>query len=100
MHVQVGRLASKSQHASLEATAALCSGRRPIRGVHTTPAQWPRSRRVLARLPLIVLLTFVAALGISGIQAALPADEQNWPQWRGPLQNGVAPQANPPTEWS
>ncbi len=48
----------------------------------------------------MVLLTFVAALGISGIQAASPADEQNWPQWRGPLQNGVAPQANPPTEWS
>lgn len=26
--------------------------------------------------------------------------EQNWPQWRGPLQNGVAPHADPPTEWS
>jgi outer membrane protein assembly factor BamB len=24
----------------------------------------------------------------------------NWPQWRGPLQTGVAPQASPPTEWS
>ena len=23
-----------------------------------------------------------------------------WPQWRGPLANGVAPQANPPAEWS
>ncbi len=23
-----------------------------------------------------------------------------WPQWRGPLANGVAPQANPPVEWS
>lgn len=26
--------------------------------------------------------------------------EQNWPSWRGPLQNGVAPQGNPPIEWS
>ncbi|HVA46793.1 MAG TPA: PQQ-binding-like beta-propeller repeat protein [Pirellulales bacterium] len=26
--------------------------------------------------------------------------EQNWPQWRGPLANGVAPKANPPIEWS
>src|SRR3954453_18240063 len=23
-----------------------------------------------------------------------------WPQWRGPLANGVAPYANPPIEWS
>src|SRR5678815_5566003 len=23
-----------------------------------------------------------------------------WPQWRGPLANGVAPFANPPTHWS
>jgi outer membrane protein assembly factor BamB/precorrin-6B methylase 2 len=23
-----------------------------------------------------------------------------WPQWRGPLANGVAPQGNPPTTWS
>lgn len=24
----------------------------------------------------------------------------NWPSWRGPLANGVAPQADPPLEWS
>jgi len=24
---------------------------------------------------------------------------ENWPQWRGPLQNGVAPAANPPVKW-
>lgn len=24
----------------------------------------------------------------------------NWPQWRGPLADGVAPQANPPLRWS
>jgi outer membrane protein assembly factor BamB len=24
----------------------------------------------------------------------------NWPQWRGPLGNGVAPDANPPIKWS
>ena len=27
------------------------------------------------------------------------AAESNWPHWRGPLDNGVAPQANPPTTW-
>src|SRR5688572_15786695 len=25
---------------------------------------------------------------------------RNWPQWRGPLANGVAPLANPPVHWS
>lgn len=29
-----------------------------------------------------------------------PEAEQYWPQWRGPLATGVAPHANPPTEWS
>jgi outer membrane protein assembly factor BamB len=30
-----------------------------------------------------------------------PADLlRHWPQWRGPLADGVAPQANPPVEWS
>src|SRR5687768_17952693 len=28
------------------------------------------------------------------------ASAQNWPQWRGPLANGVAPNADPPTTWS
>ncbi len=28
------------------------------------------------------------------------AEQQNWAQWRGPLQTGEATQANPPIEWS
>ncbi|MEW6158577.1 MAG: PQQ-binding-like beta-propeller repeat protein [Verrucomicrobiota bacterium] len=37
----------------------------------------------------------------SGIAAAANADwQKNWPAWRGPLANGVAPAANPPSEWS
>lgn len=32
---------------------------------------------------------------------ATPADwNQNWPQWRGPLATGEAPEANPPLRWS
>ena len=27
-------------------------------------------------------------------------DDRYWPQWRGPLATGVAPAADPPTEWS
>lgn len=26
--------------------------------------------------------------------------QANWPSWRGPLHNGTAPEATPPTEWS
>ena len=43
---------------------------------------------LLARLSL--LLTPLAAA----------AAEPNWPQWRGPLANGLAPDAHPPVTWS
>lgn len=41
----------------------------------------------------VSLFSIVAAL-----HPVVAAD--NWPTWRGPLGNGVAPQANPPLEWS
>jgi outer membrane protein assembly factor BamB len=50
--------------------------------------------------------TLVAAASLAGclcIHPALVADdarESNWPQWRGPRANGVAPRGNPPVEWS
>ena len=41
------------------------------------------------------------ATGFAAVNSAhaAPAD-QNWGQWRGPLATGVAPNGNPPTEWS
>ncbi|HTD66096.1 MAG TPA: PQQ-binding-like beta-propeller repeat protein [Candidatus Limnocylindria bacterium] len=44
----------------------------------------------------VLLAGCIAALSIG--QAA-PA-EQNWGQWRGPRADGVAPNGDPPTEWS
>jgi outer membrane protein assembly factor BamB len=44
-------------------------------------------RDVFAALLLVLIPAFGAA----------PAD---WPQWRGPLGTGAAPEANPPTEWN
>lgn len=41
-------------------------------------------------------LCFIAASTLT----APAAGEANWPQWRGPLANGIAPGANPPTTWS
>ncbi len=29
-----------------------------------------------------------------------PGYEHNWPNWRGPLSNGIAPHGDPPVEWS
>jgi outer membrane protein assembly factor BamB len=39
-------------------------------------------------------------LGIGTARAASTAAESNWPQWRGPLGTGVAPNADPPVAWS
>lgn len=47
-------------------------------------------------LPVLTLLTCVCSmLAVNSLMA-----QQNWPQWRGPLTTGVAPNANPPVEWS
>ncbi len=45
---------------------------------------------------LILLITLVA---LSGVATAKPANDEYWPQWRGPLATGVAPHGDPPTEW-
>jgi len=44
------------------------------------------------------LLWLMGMLLISSLQADDP--DAYWPQWRGPLWNGVAPVGNPPVEWS
>jgi outer membrane protein assembly factor BamB len=46
------------------------------------------------------LLTLVAALPLVLPLESRANPQNNWPQWRGPLANGVAPQADPPLEWS
>jgi outer membrane protein assembly factor BamB len=47
---------------------------------------------------LAFLLCFLAA---TSVRSADSSDAKNfWPQWRGPLATGEAPNANPPTEWS
>jgi len=54
----------------------------------------------IERHHLPVLLGLAGSLAFAISTAAAPAPNENWPQWRGPLQNGVAPAANPPTTWS
>ena len=52
-------------------------------------------------LSLLTLVALVAPATAASPDARPEADAQRyWPQWRGPLLNGVAPHASPPVEWS
>lgn len=43
----------------------------------------------------------LALLALPAVLAAAPDPAgSQWPQWRGPLQNGIAPEARPPVSWS
>ena len=49
-----------------------------------------------------IVLTFCFSLFLTVyLFAGNPSDKkENWPQWRGPDATGVAPNGNPPLEWS
>jgi hypothetical protein len=55
-------------------------------------------------MPTNLLLRSLALAGVLSLPAFgladTPAALHNWPQWRGPLANGVAPEATPPVTWS
>jgi outer membrane protein assembly factor BamB len=46
------------------------------------------------------LVALAVGLAWCGGSSLVPAAASDWPQWRGPLANGVAPQGNPPVTWS
>ena len=55
---------------------------------------------LLRCIPILCCLSAIWALADdAGVRASASA-LNNWPQWRGPLANGVAPHANPPIHWS
>jgi len=61
-----------------------------------------RSRVPVSTLgALAACLTLAALVPAASPEKTAPADPARyWPQWRGPLLNGVAPHARPPVEWS
>ena len=65
------------------------------RAVRHRPGAIGRFGRLFLGLLRLALLP-----GVGAGQVAAASAEQNWPQWRGPLQNGTAPQGDPPLEWS
>ncbi len=53
----------------------------------------------MKNLICLTALLFIFLSSVTG-QHNLPGYENNWAQWRGPYDNGVAPSGNPPLEWS
>lgn len=52
------------------------------------------------RFRIVALAAILAAAFASRGFAADDDSDLQWPSWRGPLSTGVAPHADPPTEWS
>ena len=62
-----------------------------------------KSKILVAPALVLLLLTGLSAgsgLADDASPIACEAFLNNWPHWRGPLANGVAPRANPPLHWS
>ncbi len=57
----------------------------------------PTRSRAHRDIPLWLILAFTVAL--AGALSTASA-QGSWPNWRGPTGNGVAPDADPPIEWS
>lgn len=53
----------------------------------------------MKKLHSLAVLLLILSSSLNG-QNDLPGFENNWAQWRGPYENGIAPAGNPPTEWS
>lgn len=49
---------------------------------------------------MVCCLPALSALTVATSHSAALSALDNWPQWRGPLANGVSPNANPPIHWS
>ena len=50
-------------------------------------------------IPILVIALAVVVLVVAA-RGGGDGDGANWPSWRGPLNSGVAPDADPPVEWS
>lgn len=64
-----------------------------------------KSRLLSGPVPLLAFLSLGAAPAAPpkaqpAAKAPAPTAEHHWPQWRGPLADGVAPHGDPPTTWS
>src|SRR5260221_1408642 len=58
------------------------------------------NNRLFHRYQFFIAVLCLGAIGFNRAHAADTTADENWPQWRGPLGNGIAPKADPPTHWS
>jgi len=63
------------------------------------PVRRPRLERALVFVIVFAMADLVGPFALRAADAALDFDK-NWPRWRGPAGDGVAPHGNPPIEWS
>src|SRR3569623_3083964 len=56
---------------------------------------WNMNRRDLRRLAFLVL-----GIGPLAFGPAKPASAENWPQWRGPQNDGISNEKGLPVQWS
>src|SRR6266566_1735968 len=56
--------------------------------------------KILRHLPMLAWLLVLPVLADEAGTQSNSEWLRYWPQWRGPLANGVAPRANPPIHWS
>lgn len=54
----------------------------------------------MTKLPFRIAAGWLLAASVAVADPAENVKQANWPQWRGPLGTGVAPDSNPPLEWS
>jgi len=71
-----------------------------LRRLHIKGTQCISMTCALRLILVLACLPTLAALADKTGVSASAAPPDSWPQWRGPLANGVAPRANPPIHWS
>lgn len=87
-------------HAASPVVAPWCELRPWLRWPAGSFTNRPVAAFRLAGSRSFALLGSALLLGAGTLPGAPTVADQNWPQWRGPLQNGFAPAADPPVTWS
>lgn len=59
-----------------------------------------REKALNVRMIAFFVTGFITLTAMAGAEDAPSSLDRNWPHWRGPAMNGLAPYGDPPVEWS